>query len=174
MDDTIFSGMPKEKIADYLDALPTFEPTQIVETDFTMEDVYASEEPMLPMEVPEPKTAIVLKAEDHGRGLDGDFDVVRENLLGVVSKQNDILEDMITLARCSESPRAWEVVSTMINTLTTVNEKLLAIHEKREDINKKKSGGKGGTQQAESITNNQFNLQMSTTDMLEFLKKNGI
>ena len=69
--------------------------------------------------------------------LEDDFDEARKNIKEVLSSSSDILEEAIALAKSSDSPRAWEVVSTLMKTISDVNKDLLSIHDQKEQIKKK-------------------------------------
>ena len=50
-----------------------------------------------------------------------DYQYARENFYNVIEKGTHALEDMIEVARASEHPRAYEVVSTIMKTLVDAN-----------------------------------------------------
>ena len=71
---------------------------------------------------------------------DKDFDLARENLKELIDTGKDSLETLTQLASESESPRAFEVLSGLIKTLTETNEKLIQSHKLQSTIGE---GGRG-------------------------------
>jgi hypothetical protein len=71
------------------------------------------------------------KTED---SIENDFKYTRENLYSVIEQGNKALEDMIDVARASEHPRAYEVVSTLMNTLVNANKDLLDLSKKKKEL----------------------------------------
>lgn len=64
-----------------------------------------------------------------------DYDYSRETYYDLINKGRDALEDMIEVARSSEHPRAYEVLSGMIKNVSDVNDKLMDLNKKNKDIN---------------------------------------
>ena len=68
--------------------------------------------------------------------IDNDYKYARENLYGVIEKGTDALDTLIDLAKASEHPRAFEVVSQLTKTLVDANKDLLDIQKKVKDLKK--------------------------------------
>jgi len=66
--------------------------------------------------------------------IDNDYKYARENLYGVIEKGTDALDNLIDLAKASEHPRAFEVVSQLTKTLVDANKDLLDIQKKVKDL----------------------------------------
>lgn len=96
--------------------------------------------------------------------IENDFRYTRENLYSVIEQGNKALEDMIDVARASEHPRAYEVVSTLMSTLVNANKDLL-------DLSKKKKELLGKQEQAgpQTVNNNLF--VGSTADLQKKLRE---
>jgi len=60
--------------------------------------------------------------DDH---VEKDFDYVRNNLYSTIEQGTLALEEIVNVAQQSQHPRAYEVVSTLINSLTNANKDLL-------------------------------------------------
>lgn len=58
-----------------------------------------------------------------------DYKYARENFYNVIEKGTDALEQMLDVARASEHPRAYEVVSTLMKTLVDANKDLVKMGE---------------------------------------------
>jgi hypothetical protein len=94
-----------------------------------------------------------------------DYEYSREVLYDLIEKGRGALEDMIEVARASEHPRAFEVLSGLIKNTADVNDKLLDLNKKHKDINtKEKPQAIAGGQ----TTNNLF--VGSTTDLQRMLQ----
>jgi len=91
-----------------------------------------------------------------------DYDYSRETYYDLLEKGRSSLEDMIEVARSSEHPRAYEVLSGMIKNLSDVNDKLMDLNKKNKDINSE------DVKQVANTTNNVF--LGSTADLQRLLK----
>lgn len=95
-----------------------------------------------------------------------DFSLARTNLMELIQTGTVSLERLAEIAAQSQHPRAFEVVSTMINTLVAANEKLLDLQTKIRDLNA--MDGKGPSGGPQVINNNLF--VGSTQELLKTLK----
>ena len=74
---------------------------------------------------------------------DNDFEFARKNLRTILEKGTVALDRMLEVADMSQNPRSYEVVSTLINSLSSSNKDLLELSEKKKRIEKddsKKTG----------------------------------
>lgn len=95
-----------------------------------------------------------------------DYDYSRETYYDLINKGRDALEDMIEVARSSEHPRAYEVLSGMIKNVSDVNDKLMDLNKKNKDI---KAVDKP---QLANTTNN--NLFVGSTTELQRMLQNDL
>lgn len=65
-----------------------------------------------------------------------DFELTKSNLKSLLSQGESALEHAIEVAKSSEHPRAFEVVSNMIKQLADVNEQLLNLYNKKKQLEK--------------------------------------
>lgn len=93
---------------------------------------------------------------------ENDYDYARTNFYNVIEKGTDALEQMLDVARASEHPRAYEVVSTLMKTLVDANKDLVSMGEKRTKRDEPESADK-------PVTNN--NLFVGSTAELQQLLK---
>tara|TARA_R110002153_G_scaffold273522_1_gene444662 strand:+ start:970 stop:1320 length:351 start_codon:yes stop_codon:yes gene_type:complete len=93
-----------------------------------------------------------------------DYDYSRQTYYDLIEKGRESLEDMIEVARQSEHPRAYEVLSGMIKNISDVNDKLMDLNKKQKDIDKKDDEPK---QIAGGTTNN--NLFLTTADLQKMM-----
>ena len=73
--------------------------------------------------------------------IDNDYQYARENLYNVIERGSDALNTLVELANQSESPRAFEVVGTLIKTLTDANKDLLEIQKKVKSLKEETNTG---------------------------------
>jgi len=79
-----------------------------------------------------------------------DYITVRKNLREILMTGADAIDSVLTVAKESDSPRAYEVAAQLIKAVADVNKDLLEIHKKVKEI----EGGDASSQKATSITNN--------------------
>lgn len=92
---------------------------------FNTEIVETNEEqsfPLAPM-----NTTSVEKVED-------DFDLARDTLRNLIHKNDAVLNDLVDLARNSESPRAFEVAGQLIKTQAEIAKELLTVHKQKKEV----------------------------------------
>lgn len=92
-----------------------------------------------------------------------DYDYSRDTYYELLEKGKQSLDLMIEVARESEHPRAFEVLSNMVKNLADVNDKLMDLNKKNKEINKE------DREQVKQITNNNVFLG-STTDLQRLLQ----
>ena len=68
--------------------------------------------------------------------VDTDFKYARENLYNIIEKGSDALNTLVDVANQSQHPRAFEVVSQLVKTLSDTNKDLLEIQKKVKVIKK--------------------------------------
>jgi len=93
-----------------------------------------------------------------------DYEYARGNLYKIIEKGQDALEDMIDVAKQSESPRAYEVVTNLIKTMAETNKDLLNLAKVKKELEKV------DTPEQKNITNN--NLVLTSADLLKMIKGN--
>ena len=91
-----------------------------------------------------------------------DYEYSRDTYYELLEKGKDSLETMMQVARESEHPRAFEVLSNIIKNLSDVNDKLM-------DLNKKNKDMEEPLKKVEQQQNNIF--LGSTSDLQKLLKE---
>ena len=91
-----------------------------------------------------------------------DYEFSRETYRNLVSKSNEAIEQMLSLAMQSEHPRAFEVLSNMLKNTSDMTDKLMALQKAKKDIQKKQESEKP------ALTQNNLFLG-STTDLQKHL-----
>lgn len=94
---------------------------------FNLDPILSSDNEILPAEIPK-------SSPDEQK--DDDFDLARNTLRDLIGKNNVVISDLVDLARNSEAPRAYEVVSQMIKTQSEIAKDLIGIHKQKKDIEK--------------------------------------
>ena len=98
------------------------------------------------------------------KNIDTDYKYSRDTYYELVEKGKQSLELMIEVARESEHPRAFEVLSGMIKNISDVNDRLMDLNKKKKDIDKK--------DEVKKIANTTNNLFVGSTTELQKLLKN--
>ena len=93
-----------------------------------------------------------------------DYEYSRDTYYEILEKGKESLELMLEVARESEHPRAFEVLSGMMKNMADINDKLMDLNKKNKDINK---------EDIKQVTNNNVFLG-STADLQKLLKDDNI
>jgi len=91
------------------------------------------------IDVEEPKE-IVKKAptvDVNTTDLTADYQFSRDQYQTLIEKGNDALEELLTIAKEGEQPRAFEVATQLINSLTATTKELLQLQKTKGEIEKK-------------------------------------
>jgi len=95
-----------------------------------------------------------------------DLETVRQNIQGVMETGEEAMREMLEIAKQSEHPRAFEVVSTLMKTVLDANKDFADISSKKRFVKEEINGPKEAAQT--NVTNN--NLIVSTADLLKMIK----
>ena len=95
---------------------------------------------------------------------DNDYKYSRDTYYELVEKGKQSLELMIEVARESEHPRAFEVLSGMIKNISDVNDRLMDLNKKKKDLDRK--------EEIKNIANTTNNLFVGSTAELQKILKN--
>ena len=144
--------MSGEKIAETLGLRP------LEEAESEDLPVEVETEPQLPTEASESDDESI-----------NDIEQARGNIKNIIEQGDDALKEMISLAKQSESPRAFEVASTLMKTLLDANKDFVEMSTKKKYAIEEKNGPKEAAQP--NVTNN--NLIVSTADLLKMIKDNN-
>jgi len=107
-----------------------------------------------------PSEIVVSDASEFER----DYTWTRENMMGLIQTGQNSLEELFEIARQSQNPRAFEVISELIKTVANANKSLLDLHRQRK--NHDPNAGPG------TVNNNLF--VGSTADLMSLIKKSGV
>lgn len=129
-----------------------------MEEIFNIEKKESSIVPSTIGDIVSPKEVVVNKEDP-----DKDYTTVRENLKEIVRRGQEAIDGIMVVAAETQSPRAYEVVATLIKSVSDANKDLLGLHKQMKEL--KKIEVQGDT----SITNNSIFVG-STSDLQKMLK----
>ena len=92
-----------------------------------------------------------------------DYEYSRDTYYELLEKGKDPLDTMVEVARESEHPRAYEVLSGMIKNLSDVNDKLMDLNKKVKDLE----------DEPKKIENQQNNIFLGSTAEIQKLLRQG-
>lgn len=96
-----------------------------------------------------------------------DYDYSRDTLYELIEKGKDALENMVEVARESEHPRAYEVLSGLIKNVSDTNDKLMDLNKKQKQMNE--------TEKPAQVENQQNNYYLgSTADLQKLLREDDV
>ena len=98
------------------------------------------------------------------KNVDNDYKYSRDTYYELVEKGKQSLELMIEVARESEHPRAFEVLSGMIKNISDVNDRLMDLNKKKKDLDRK--------EEIKNIAKTSNNLFVGSTAELQKILKN--
>lgn len=95
-----------------------------------------------------------------------DIGLAKKNIENIIKQGDDSLTEIISIAKQSQSPRAFEVVSALMKTLLDANKDFVDMSMKKKYAIDELNAPKEAAQT--NVTNN--NLIVSTADLLKMLK----
>lgn len=94
-----------------------------------------------------------------------DAEIARTNLKQLLDKGGRAIEELAVVARDSQHPRAYEVMSGMLKTLADMNKDLLDIQKKKQDLTGAKPSEKNDVNIDKAV------FVGSTTELMKLIKK---
>ena len=110
----------------------------------------------------EPNKQEVLSPDNSNKDVEDDYDYARRNLRDLIDSGMGDLDRVMEIARQSESPRAFEVATNLLKTLTDTNKDLLELAKKKKDFTQEK-------EKAQTVTNNALFVG-STADLQKLIQ----
>ena len=104
-----------------------------------------------------------IKKEKKEVMLSTDFEKARDSITEMISTGMDAVQGIMRVAEAGDSPRAYEVASLLLKTVTEMNKDLIDIHKKAKDAEKENVTIK-------NTTNNSIYVG-STTDLQNLINK---
>jgi hypothetical protein len=96
-----------------------------------------------------------------------DFDYARDNMRQLISKGQNALDGILTIASGSEHPRAYEVAAALMKTMAETNKDLLEL-QKTKKVLQKEDPKAPQLEGPQSVTNNLF--VGSTAELQKMIK----
>lgn len=122
-----------------------------------------TEEETTEIETVVPEVLEVDNSEDEVKEIDKDFKYARENIKETIETSKEVISEMITVAKQSQHPRAYEVLGNLLKMQIESNKDLLALRKSKKELQPQEAGT-GPT----TINNN---LVMSTHEVLKLIGK---
>jgi len=117
-------------------------------------DIETSDKPIATLETKE----LAIVSEEETR--DEDFSKARDTLSNLIDTNDDVLRDLIHIAKNSEHPRSFEVAGQLIKIQADMAKDLIDIHSKRKQVD-------GEEAKASKIqTQNNIVFQGSTDELM--------
>jgi hypothetical protein len=91
-----------------------------------------------PIEIKEKSSTEVITV-DSVNDIDSDTHFARENIKQLIQKGSASFEELSAVANQSESPRAYEVLATMMKNLAEMNKDLLEIQKRKRELQPKET-----------------------------------
>ncbi len=97
--------------------------------------------------------------------VDRDYDYARTNFYNIIETGTEALEQMLDVAKASEHPRAYEVVSTIMKTLVDANKDLVSMSTKKQESEEVKNPSENGVHNNNLFVGSTAELQQLLKDM---------
>jgi hypothetical protein len=97
--------------------------------------------------------------------VEDDFDQARDTLKRLLKKGEDVVDDMLNVARQSDHPRAYEVTGQLIKTVAETAKDLLALQKTKRELQTPEE-----VKQQSIGTQNNIVYAGSTNDLLKMLR----
>jgi|TARA_R110000822_G_scaffold132868_9_gene270138 vacuolar-type H+-ATPase subunit H len=111
------------------------------------------------------KNIVLSKERQLEKNIDDDYNYARATYYQLLERGKESLDLMIEVARESEHPRAFEVLSNMMKQMSEINDKLMDHNKKEKELTQAKAD------EVKKLTQNNIFLG-STSELQKFLKKN--
>ena len=102
------------------------------------------------------------------KNVDKDYEYSRETYYDLLEKGRESMELMVEVARESEHPRAFEVLSNMMKNMADINDKLMTLNKQKKEIDRVDE-----PKQIAGTTNNNLFIG-STTELQRFLQNEKV
>jgi hypothetical protein len=97
-------------------------------------------------------TIEIVESSSSEKDLQTDYNYIRNNLYTITEKSISALENLVDIAQQSQHPRAYEVISLMVNTIASAQKDLMTIHKDKNKI----ESDSGKSEKTDVVNNNLF------------------
>ena len=87
-----------------------------------------------PIEIVEQTVSNEVVEVSTDNSVEADTEIARHNLKNLLTKGSKAVEELASVARDSQHPRAYEVLSGMMKNLADMNKDLLEIQKRKQDL----------------------------------------
>ena len=101
---------------------------------------------------------------DDSNTVESDTDFARKNIRELIQKGGFAVDELLQVAKHSESPRAYEVAANLIKNLSDLNKDLLEVQKRKKDLVVEKSSNGVNVDKAVFVG--------STAELMKLLKTN--
>ena len=91
------------------------------------------------IDIPEVQKEMVRPVTVGTTDLTSDYDFSRDQYHSLIEKGNDALEELLSIAKEGEQPRAFEVAVQMINSLAATTKELLILQKTKKEVEDSKA-----------------------------------
>jgi Terminase DNA packaging enzyme len=95
-----------------------------------------------------------------------DYDLSRQTIRNLVRKGEEALDELLFVAKQSESPRAYEVVAGMIKNISEVTKELIDLQKKMKELNEENPKSSSGVNVQNAV------FVGSTAELQKLLRQN--
>ncbi len=113
------------------------------------------------------RSMVVHDKENVDNNVEADYEIARTNLHSIIEQGGELLQKAIVVALESEAPMSIDTAAALITRMADVNEKLLALSEKRLKL-QRETGHEDGPS---SVTNNNALVVCTTAEILSRILK---
>ena len=92
-----------------------------------------------PIKLEENKKDVVVVSD--ANPVESDAEFARKNIRNLIDKGSHAIDDLLQVAKHSESPRAYEVAANLIKNLSDLNKDLLEVQKRKKDLVIEKTSG---------------------------------
>lgn len=116
------------------------------------------------VEIIPPKQIEVINTPHEDNDVEADYNLSRRTFRSLIDKGNAAMENLTDLAKESESPRAYEVLATMMRTIADTTKDLYDLQKKTKDL-------KGEKKQETTVTVEKAVFVGTPSDLLKRIKE---
>jgi hypothetical protein len=132
----------------------------------TLSDALGIEHEVLPAVIRQPVQEVIVPTEGQV-DQEEDYRLARKTFRQLINKGNDAIEGISDLAKESESPRAYEVMATLMKTVAETTKDLYALQKMTKDL---KAEDKARPQEEQRINVEKAVFVGSTAELLKQVK----
>lgn len=141
-----------------------------MKTNEALSDALGIEHEVLPpVKFQQPDQNLVETVETENVDQQEDYRLARKTFRDLINKGNNVMENLSDLAKESESPRAYEVLATMMKTIADTTKDLYDLQKKTKDLQKE---DKARPQDEQRINVEKAVFVGSTAELLKKVKNN--